>query len=167
MRRWWPAVVLGALVVALGGWTPDRHGKSFGETPDADGRAQLMNADRAFAKAAGEKGLEGWVSFFADDAVRISPVGAKPAAGLPAIRKLDAALFADPKKLLVWEPTDAGLFADGNHGFTTGQAKVVARNEADKDKGPWTVRYVTWWRKDSDGRWRVILDTGASVPPKP
>jgi ketosteroid isomerase-like protein len=130
---------------------------------DPDVKKQLIDADRAFAKAAADKGLDGWMSYFAEDAVRISPLGGPAAIGKAAIRKLDARLFADPKLQLVWEPIDAGVFADGKHGFTTGRAKVVTRG-ADKDTCPWTVKYVTWWRKD-DGVWKVILDTGASEAP--
>jgi ketosteroid isomerase-like protein len=167
MFRRWIVVTLAAVIVGFGGWAFASHSQADNTPADANVREQLLDADRAFAKAASEKGLEGWMSVFADDAVRISPLGDKAAVGPAAIRKLDAGLFADAKRKLIWEPIDAGVFADGKNGFTTGRAQLVAHDEADKDKGPWTMRYVTWWRKDSDGRWKVILDTGASVPAKP
>src|SRR5262249_35259456 len=107
----------------------------------------------------------GWMSFMADDAVRVVPLGGKAHIGKAAVKELDAALFADPKRKLVWEPTDAGGFADGKHGFTTGRWKAVARNDKGEETVVLTGAYVTWWRKD-DGRWKVILDTGAAAPPK-
>jgi ketosteroid isomerase-like protein len=100
----------------------------------------------------------------ADDAVRVIPLGGKATVGKDAIRKADAPLFADPKNKLDWEPVDAGVFSDGKHGFTTGHARVVT---AGKDKGPWNIKYVTWWRRGEDGQWKVILDTGASEPANP
>jgi ketosteroid isomerase-like protein len=124
-----------------------------------------MNADRAFAKATAEKGLEGWLSFMTEDAVRVSPLGGKAHVGKAAVRALDKALFADPKRRLVWEPTDAGVFADRKHGFSTGRFRMAARKGDGVEDGPWTGSYVTWWRREN-GRWRVILDTGAPDAPK-
>ena len=45
-----------------------------------------------------------------------------------AVRKLDAEMFKDPKRKLVWEPTGGGAFADGRHGYTTGTSKMLVRN---------------------------------------
>jgi len=133
---------------------------------DAALKTELTDADRAFAKAAAEKGIDGWMSFMADDAVRVSPLGGKARVGKAAVKELDAAMFADPKRKLVWEPTDAGAFADGKHGWTTGRFKMLARNDKGEEEVLRTGAYVTWWRKGADGRWKVILDTGAPDPPK-
>src|SRR5689334_12367684 len=95
-------------------------------TGQTDPKAALLDADRAFARAALDKGLDGWMGFLADDAARAPGIGAKLVAGKDAIRKLDAKLFADPKVKLTWQPTDAHLFADGKTGVTTGRYAVVA-----------------------------------------
>lgn len=131
------------------------------EQPANVTRKQLMDADRAFFKAASERGIDGWMSFMADDAVRIAPIGDKAVTGRQAVRELDSPLFADPGKRLIWEPTDGGTFADGKHGFTTGRARIVARNDAGADEATWTGAYVTIWHQAADGSWKVILDTGA------
>src|SRR5947209_18791511 len=113
------------LAAIIGGW-----GFARPEPPKpADVRAEVMAADRAFARAAAETGLDGWMSFMADDAVRIAPLGGKTHMGKAAVRALDATMFADAKRKLVWEPTDGGPFADGRHGFTTGRWKMVARSD--------------------------------------
>jgi ketosteroid isomerase-like protein len=131
-----------------------------------DPKAELMGADRAFARATAEKGIDGWMSFMADDAVRVAPLGEKAHVGTDAVRKLDAAMFADPKRKLLWEPTDGGAFADGKHGFTTGKSKMVTKSDKGEEEVLWTGAYVTMWRKGDDGRWKVILDTGAATPAK-
>ncbi|MBX9582722.1 MAG: nuclear transport factor 2 family protein [Gemmataceae bacterium] len=156
------AVLLGAVLVGLAAWAFAPPGRS---APEADVRAEVMAADRAFYKAAAEKGLDGWMSFLADDAVRIAPLGTKAHVGTAAVRKLDAELFAGPAVKLVWEPTDGGAFADKRYGWTTGRAKMVARVDGGAEEVRWSGAYVTWWRKDAGG-WRVILDTGAADPPK-
>jgi len=159
-----------AVVVGVCGWVFARQEKpgqpKAGADPKADAKTELMDADRAFARAAAEKGLDGWMSFMADDAVRVAPLGGKAHAGKSAVRELDAALFADPKRKLVWEPADAGAFADGKHGFTTGRFKLIARTDKGEDEVVSTGAYVTWWRKGDGGKWQVILDTGAPDPPK-
>src|SRR5262245_51579004 len=158
--------VLMIAVVALCGWALARQEKPAQPKGKDDAKTELMDADRAFAKATAEKGIDGWMSFMADDAVRIAPLGGKAHVGKAAVRELDAAMFADPKRKLVWEPTDGGAFADGKHGFTTGRSKVLARNDKGEEEVLRTGAYVTWWRKGDDGRWKVILDTGALDQPK-
>ncbi len=97
---------------------------------------------------------------YAADAVRLH-VGGKAVQGLGAIRDFDAELFADPMLRLVWEPTDAGVFSDGRHGFTTGRSAFV-RLGGEKADTLVTGRYITLWRLGSGGCWQVVLDTGAS-----
>ncbi len=123
--------------------------------------AELMAADRAFAVAAAERGLEGWMSFFHEDASRPDSSGVVHR-GLDAIRANDAAIFADPSLQLTWEPEHAGVFADGRHGYTWGRFQVLAKGgEADQVVGKgW---YLSWWRWQ-DGAWKVILDTGGPDP---
>ncbi len=158
-QRWLVALLF---FIGVGGWAVAQR-----EQPKADAKTKLLDADRAFAKATAEKGLDGWLSYMTDDAVRISPLGSKAHVGKAAIKELDAALFADPKRQLVWEPADGGDFADGKHGFTTGKFKILSKSVEGKEDVQRTGAYVTWWRMGDDGRWKVILDTGAFDPPKP
>lgn len=124
---------------------------------------ELMAADRAFAATTLEEGLEGWMSFFATDGVRLDLHG-PIAQGLDAIREADGPLFARPDRRLVWEPTDAGAFSGGTLGFTRGKYAVEGLNAG----GGWDVlatgRYLSWWRRGSLG-WKVLLDTGTPDPP--
>ncbi len=94
------------------------------EGPDGTTEQELMETDRAFARATAERGLDGWVSYFTEDAARVVLDG-RIARGHEGIRGLDGPNFADPSIRLTWEPTDAGLFAAGDHGFTRGTYRVV------------------------------------------
>lgn len=126
---------------------------------------ELMDADRAFARDAAERGLDGWVSWFSDDAARFSPDG-KIFRGLEAIREQDAAIFADPAIRLVWDPTGGGVFDDGDHGFTVGRYEVVQSTEGAPPATLSRGGYVSIWRRDASGGWKVILDTGSADPPE-
>ena len=125
-----------------------------------DPKADMMAADRACAKITAEKGIDGWIGFLADDVAKVRKAGEKIVAGKDAIRKQDAPLFADAKRQLTWEPVDAHAFADGKSGFTSGRYKVVGKGEDGKEQVFATGGYITWWRKEADGKWKVIFDTG-------
>ena len=123
----------------------------------AAARVELLAADRAFADSADRHGLEGWMGWLADDAVRLQ-MGGPVAQGHEAIRRFDDGLFADSTMILRWEPTEAGVFDDGRHGFTTGRGALVRRDGSDT---AWAGAYISIWRRADDGSWRVILDTGS------
>ena len=120
-----------------------------------------MNADREFARAAADKGLDGWMSYMADDMVRLPKIGGKLITGREEVRKADSPIFADPNRKLQWEPVDAHLFADGKSGVTSGRYKVVVKDAAGAEKVMATGGYVTGWRQDTNGKWKVIFDTGS------
>lgn len=121
-------------------------------------REAILAADRAFADTTLARGLDGWMSYYAADAVRLR-LGEPAVQGTEAVRAFDAPIFADSGVVLVWTPVDAGTFADGRHGFSTGRGAMVRR--ATPTDTLWQGAYVTIWRRDDDGRWRVILDTGS------
>ena len=133
---------------------------SAAQSPVGEGAA-LLRADREFARAAHESGLEGWMSFFADDAVRIQ-WGDAAVRGLEAIRKFDARIFSNPEVSLQWEPLEAGLYRDGKLGFTRGRAEVRRRNPGAEAAVVWRGSYLTIWRMEPSGEWKVILDTGTA-----
>ena len=129
----------------------------------APGEEALMRADREFAGAVAARGLEGWMEHFTDDAVRIR--WRDPSVrGLEEIRKFDAQLFADPAVTLHWEPVEAGLYRGGQLGWTRGRSEVRERSGGATNvvqRGS----YLTIWRLEPSGQWRVIMDTGTSDPP--
>jgi len=151
-------ILLAALVLVPGCSAPrdggDRSPATVGD---------LLAADRAFGRATAERRLDGWMSYFDDDAARLFP--GQVVRGLDEIRRLDAELFDDPTLSLKWDPLDGGLFRDLDHGFTTGRYELV-RTAQDGSSTDVVSRgtYVTVWRRGGSG-WRVILDTGSSDPP--
>ncbi len=129
------------------------------QQPAADIIESLKEADRQFAADTARRGLDGWISAYASDAVRLE-LGGEIVQGTEAIRKADAKLFADPQTQLRWQPTHAAVFADNQQGVTTGNYQVV-RTAADSDQSAVIARghYVSIWRRTPAG-WKVMLDTG-------
>lgn len=149
--------VLAVLILAAGCAAP--HGPG-GEPPGT--LDDLLEADRSFARATAERGLDGWLSYFDVDAARLAP--GEVVRGLEEIRAFDAGLFDNPALDLRWVPTDGGLFRDADHGFTTGRYELVESGNGAEPTVISRGTYVTIWRRGDSG-WKVILDTGSADPP--
>lgn len=124
--------------------------------------AALKQADREFFETVSVKRLDGWMSYFAEDAVRVDLFG-QSVQGLTKIREVDQGLFANPQNHLIWAPDEAGLFKDPRYGFTKGHFRFVSRIKDQPEVLLGKGFYLTLWRYDND-RWWVILDTGAPQP---
>ena len=127
---------------------------------EANSAEQLIKADKAFANETEQRGLEGWLSYYAEDAVRLELKSGTHAQGIKGIRGMDAPMFADRTIKLRWDPQSCGLYRTGDLGFTTGTYEVVKIAAAAEDEVLSTGRYLTIWRRDGQ-QWKVILDTGA------
>ena len=128
-------------------------------TPDLDElNRSLMEADRAFNRATQERGVEGWVSSFdADGALILEGLG--EITGLEAIGEVMGGVFSSPDVSLTWEPTRAHSSDDGTLGVTVGEFMSTSVG-SDGDSAVAHGLYVSIWRKQSDGTWKVIMDLG-------
>lgn len=122
--------------------------------------AKLKDADLAFAKATSERGVEGWVGSFADSGMQV--VAGRNVVGRAAIRELMAPSLGDTTRTLTWRPVSAEASAAGDLGYTIGRWERTARV---KDSTVVTRgSYVTIWRRQGDGTWKVVLDIGNQDP---
>lgn len=129
--------------------------------PDDEVRADaVMEADRAFARATAERGVDGWVSFFAEDGAM---VGQTREVGHDAIRAAMAPVFADSTFSLQWEPVQAEVAASGDLGYTVGRYES-RRMGTDGLEVRQTGSYLTVWKRGADGSWKVALDIGSPDP---
>lgn len=121
--------------------------------------AVLVAADRAFATAVADGGAEAWASWFARDGAMIQ-AGVGEIRGRNAIR--GAVAYLDrPGVALRWEPERADIAASGDLGWTTGPWRL----RQDGPAGPVSARgrYVSIWRRQPDGSWKVVMDLGNPV----
>jgi ketosteroid isomerase-like protein len=120
------------------------------ETP-AEALRAMVQAERKFYQAGQEKGTRAaFLEFLADDAIvfRPGPVNGKEAWSKRAETGLD----------LVWEPTFAAISRSADFGYDTGPSKWRA-NKAEKKFANFG-HFVSIWKKQKDGSWRVVLDCG-------
>lgn len=163
MRRLSPIAAL--MIVLLLGLVASHYSRSA--AAEADAREQLMRADREFDLATAAHGAEGWVSNFAEDGKMFLRNG-QIVGDHGSIRELMAPAFAEPGYSLRWQPLAADVSSAGDLGYTYGD---YAETTNDKEGQPVTLygRYVTIWKKQADGSWKVAADIGtpptASLPP--
>jgi ketosteroid isomerase-like protein len=142
----------------------------------ADGRAKVAAAasvSRAAAKTPAEKAVvEADLAFAADAKKRgameafaavMHPEGKMFPPRAPMILGVEAtrAAFKDDTSLWEWAPVQVA--ANGDLGVTWGVAVISGKDE----KGAliaFTTRYVSVWRKDASGAWKMWLDVGTPGP---
>ena len=130
-------------------------------TAGSDSSAQLVQLETEFMKAAAERGAQGYMSYYAEDAVEL-PNGTDMFRGKESIAKTMGFLDQKDNKL-TWTPVYADIAASGDLGYTYGTYEFRSK---DKD-GKATVsygKYATIWKKQKDGSWKVVMDMGNSSP---
>ena len=68
-----------------------------------------------------------------------------------------------PPGQLSWEPVFAEVSQSGELGYTTGPWEI--RQNGTDDKPAASGQYVSLWKKQADGVWKVLVDLGISHPP--
>lgn len=122
-------------------------------------RRALMDADRAFADATATRGVDGWTAFFTDDGVML-PAGAPLTEGKPAIRARMARSLTYPGFSLLWQPLRAEVSRSGDLGYTIGRFEASTTSKTGERTVLQRGKYVSIWRKQKDGSWKVAVDIG-------
>lgn len=118
----------------------------------------IQRADRDFDKDVAAKGIDAWVSYFAEEGKMFRANG-EIVQGKAAIREFMAPVFAKPGFSLRWEPIFADVAKSGELGYTYG-TYTSRHTDQDGKKVTSTGKYVTIWKKQSDGTWKAVLDIG-------
>ena len=111
----------------------------------------MTNAEKKFYETGQEKGTRAaFLEFLAPDGIvfRPGPVNGQEAWSKRPESGLD----------LVWEPTFAAIARSGDFGYDTGPAKWRAKKKDQKFTGH--GHFISIWKKQKDGAWKVALDCG-------
>lgn len=124
--------------------------------PGLDEAARAMaESEKKFYETGQEKGTRAaFLTFLADDGIvfRPGPINGKEAWGKRPENGFD----------LIWEPTLAAIARSGDFGYTTGPARWRANKKEEKFLG--YGQFVSIWKKQKDGDWKVALDCGIENP---
>jgi ketosteroid isomerase-like protein len=73
-------------------------------------------------------------------------------------------VFKDSTFSLRWHPTKVEIMIPGVIGYTVGRWERIRKDK----EGKWmksTGTYSTTWKKQPDGSWKIVLDSGVSDGP--
>lgn len=118
----------------------------------------LRNTDSVFSQYSAKYGMQkAFVKFSADKGVLLRP-NHLPILGRKAIEQyLDN--VDDSTTKLTWKPQFADVAKSGDLGYTYGTYCLQVKDENQKWKAYYGT-YVSVWRKNDNGQWRFVLDTG-------
>ena len=108
----------------------------------------LLEAERAFSKLSTQGMHQAFLTYLADDAVIFRP---RPVEG-----KKWYAERGETPGTLTWTPIFAEVSREGDLGYTTGPWDFTMEDDESIEYG----HYVSVWRKQPDGSWRVVIDVG-------
>jgi ketosteroid isomerase-like protein len=172
MRAKWMAVCLCLTVMAGGGGLraqvlgslgtgiPAEAPNPLADTTVTPGKALLFDLEAKFAKATAEGGGKAFAMWFAEDGVSLAN-GQAPVHGREAIVK--QATWSPKNYQLTWTPTDASMSPSGDMGYTWGHYDGTSR-DADGNSKVTSGRYLTIWKKQPNGEWKVVLDASNDEP---
>jgi ketosteroid isomerase-like protein len=115
----------------------------------------LISAERAFSLLSVDRGMkEAFLSNLAENSVLFRPL---PMSGQELWKKL-----ASPPATLIWEPAYAEVSGAGDLGVSTGPWEMRPPPSLHGSTLPLHGHFISIWRKQPDGTWKVELDLGVS-----
>lgn len=130
-----------------------------GLTPEAEFLYQL---EVKFAADTAKGGGRAFASWFAPDAVTLAN-GKPPVVGHDAIAA--QATWSPESYQLTWTPEGARMGPTGDMGFTWGHYEGVSKDQ-EGNTVKTSGRYMTVWKRQSDGGWKVEMDASNDGPPE-
>jgi ketosteroid isomerase-like protein len=116
-----------------------------------DLRAQVMAAERAFAKTMADRDLKAFATHIADEAIFFA--GNTPLRGKQKVVDDWSKFFAGPQPPFSWEPDLVEVLDSGTLALSSGPVRDPS--------GKVVARFNSIWRLDASGRWLVVFDKGS------
>ena len=134
------------------------------QAPAVDTAAEaeaVKQADQAWSDAA--KTFEGHMQYFADNAI-VMGQNEPVVSGKANIEKMLTEMHAMPGFSVSWNVKSAEVAASGDLAYTMGSYDFAVQDTSGapmNDKG----KYLTIWKKQEDGSWKVAVDAFSSDMP--
>jgi ketosteroid isomerase-like protein len=129
-------------------------------TKDID---DIRQTDLAFSKLSLDSGMAvAFVTYADNDVIKMND-GSFPIIGKNALQESFGKRKRSATSSLTWEPTKVEVAKSADLGYTFGNWEFKRKLPSGTD----TVfygNYVTVWKKQSDGKWKMALDGGNSTP---
>ena len=123
---------------------------------------KLMQLSREWSQSAATQNLEKTVSYWADDAVVMSP-GQPSLKGKSAIRQMVEESYKIPGFRISWEPQSVEVSKSGDLAYMIEHSQISVNDSSGKTITD-HYRGVTVWKKQTDGTWKNVVDISAADP---
>ncbi len=158
MKLYW--LLLSSTLVGAGCSSPS--GKGAGTGGDS-AKNNLLAADLAFSALSASHGQQyAYMRYMADKGVLLRPSHDPMKESMV---RLFIQMMDTSKSSMTWQPTDGEVSAGGDLGYTYGVYTYRKRDSLVQGT------YVTVWKKDPEGRWKAVLQSGnpglAPIHPAP
>jgi ketosteroid isomerase-like protein len=122
----------------------------------AEDEAAIRAADMAWSESAVNKDMEVFYSYLLDDAKMMAP-DLPQADGKEAVRAMVEEIFAMPGFAVKWQPVSVTVSSSGDLGYSIGTDEMTF-NGPDGQPVVEKGKYMTIWKKQADGSWKVAVD---------
>jgi ketosteroid isomerase-like protein len=123
-----------------------------GTTAKKPSAEEMLQADRAFSVMSRQVGMKkAFMQYIDNEGVLLRP-GHPPIVGAEAIDYLSQ--VNDTAYTLTWKPSKGEVASSGDLGFTYGVYELKTKDTV------LNGTYVSIWKKQGDGDWKFVLDTG-------
>ena len=127
--------------------------KKPAQDPD-EVKSVIIETDRAFSKMSERKGLRtAYLDYIDSNGVLLRPNNF-PIIGGEAVNFISQS--NDTAFIMTWEPKSSTVSSSGDLGYTYG---IYSYKPKDQDT-VFLGSYVTIWKKQADGKWKFVLQTG-------
>jgi ketosteroid isomerase-like protein len=115
-------------------------------------RSSILKTDSEFSRMSKQQGMKrAFIEFIDNDGILLRP-DHPPIVGANAIEYLTET--NDSSYTLTWEPSSAQVAASGDLGYSYGIYNLQLQDTMLQGT------YVSIWKKQKDGKWKFVLDTG-------
>jgi ketosteroid isomerase-like protein len=130
-----------------------RTGAPGSQPSQPDLSEQVRASEAAFAQAMVARDLTAFASWVADDATFVN--GGQALRGKAAVLAHWERFFADEVAPFSWEPEIVEVLTSGQLAYSEGPVSLP--------DGRVVSRFVSTWRRDPGGGWKIVLDNGIDL----
>lgn len=116
---------------------------------------QVICAETGFSRAAERRDKAAFLEFVDADARFVTGSIAR---GRAEIAAAWSGVFAADGPRMRWRPRVVEVTADGKLALSRGPYRSLRTDENGEERAYWG-HYISTWRLNADGRWRVVFDT--------
>lgn len=125
-------------------------------------KERILQTDRDFAALSVQSGAAEAFKQYSRGDVILLPPNAEPVRGRDNVSQ--GFVEFDKNFILDWEPQAAEVAVSGDLGYSWGISTGVSRATGQQ---AFRGKYLTVWKKDPDGNWKMIADMGNASPASP